>query len=393
MVSQCSAQECVTSSIKIMKNTVKATRLASLDILRGLDLWLLLMIGPVLHTFLRAGYGEEWDFVRFHADHVMWEGFSLWDIIMPLFMFMSGITIPFSMVRYRDGISPRKQFHVKLLRRFFLLFLLGWIVQGNILSFDFRYFHPYANTLQTIAVGYAASALIFVYFRPKMQILLTSLFFLGYMAAFVFTGMDMNPETNRAMVVDKAVLGAHRDGVIWLENGDWQFATWFQYTWVLSSLNFIVTVMLGCFAGQIICSGNGEISGRKALSLAAVGVALILAGLAISPWFPIIKKIWSNSMTLYSGGICFLLMAATYYVVDVKKWGGDMEWIKYFGMNSIAAYMIANMVDFSSVTTSFIYGLEHIVGGYYPVLVSFGNVCVLFLIMRLLYKNRIFLKV
>ena len=308
-------------------------------------------------------------------------------------MFMSGITIPFSMVRYRDGISPRKQFHVKLLRRFFLLFLLGWIVQGNILSFDFRYFHPYANTLQTIAVGYAASALMFVYLRPKMQIVVTSLFFLGYMAAFVFTGMDMNPETNIAMVVDKAVLGAHRDGVIWLENGDWQFATWFQYTWVLSSLNFIVTVMLGCFAGQIICSGNGEISGRKALSLAAVGVALILAGLAISPWFPIIKKIWSNSMTLYSGGICFLLMAATYYVVDVKKWGGDMEWIKYFGMNSIAAYMIANMVDFSSVTTSFIYGLEHIVGGYYPVLVSFGNVCVLFLIMRLLYKNRIFLKV
>lgn len=376
-----------------MKDSTKATRLASLDILRGLDLWLLLMIGPVLHTFLRTGYGEGWEFIRFHADHVMWEGFSLWDIIMPLFMFMSGITIPFSMARYRDGLSSKKQFHLKLARRFFLLFFFGWLVQGNILGFDFKYFHPYANTLQTIAVGYAASALMFVYFRPRMQIVFTSLLFLGYMAAFVFTGMDMNPETNIAMVVDKAVLGAHRDGVIWLENGDWQFATWFQYTWVLSSLNFIVTVMLGCFAGQMICSGNGEISRRKALNLAAVGAALIIAGLAISPWFPIIKKIWSNSMTLYSGGICFLLMAATYYVVDVRKWGGDMEWIKYFGMNSIAAYMIANMIDFSSVTTSLIYGLEHIVGGYYPVLVAFGNVCILFFIMRLLYKSRIFLKV
>jgi predicted acyltransferase len=61
------------------------------------------MIGPVLHTFLRAGYGEGWEFIRFHADHVMWEGFSLWDIIMPLFMFMSGITIPFSMKRYQQG--------------------------------------------------------------------------------------------------------------------------------------------------------------------------------------------------------------------------------------------------------------------------------------------------
>lgn len=308
-------------------------------------------------------------------------------------MFMSGITIPFSMARYRDGLAPKKQFILKLLRRFFMLFFLGWLVQGNLLSFDFRYFHPYANTLQSIAVGYLASALMFVYFRPKMQIVLTSLLFLGYMAAFVFTGMDMNPETNIAMVVDKAVLGAHRDGVVWLENGDWQFGTWFQYTWVLSSLNFIVTVMLGCFAGQMICAGNGEVSGRKALNLAAVGVALVAVGLAISPWFPIIKKIWSNSMTLYSGGICFLLMAATYYIVDVRKWGGKMEWIKYFGMNSIAAYMIANMIDFSSVTESFIYGLKDVVGGFYPVLVSMGNVCILFFIMRLMYKSKIFLKV
>ena len=376
-----------------MTDSGKAKRLASLDILRGLDLWLLLMIGPVLHIFLRSGYGEGWEFIRYHADHVPWEGFSLWDIIMPLFMFMSGITIPFSLKRYRDGLSPKKPFLLKLLRRFFLLCFFGWIVQGNLLSFDFRYFHPYANTLQAIAVGYAASALLFVYFRPKMQIVLTSLLFFGYMAAFVFTGMDVNPETNIAMVIDKAVLGAYRDGVRWLENGDWQFSTWYQYTWVLSSLNFIVTVMLGCFAGQMICAGDGEVSGRKALKLAVTGAALTAAGLAISPWFPINKQLWSNSMTLYSGGICFLLIAATYYIVDVRKCGGKMEWIKYFGMNSIAAYMLANAVDFSSVTESFIYGLKDIAGGFYPVLVAFGNVTILFFIMRLMYKNRIFLKV
>jgi predicted acyltransferase len=351
------------------------------------------MIGPVLHTFLRCGYGENWEFIRFHADHVAWEGFSLWDIIMPLFMFMSGITIPFSMKRYQQGLAPKGQFLKKVLRRFLLLFFLGWIVQGNILSFDFRYFHPYANTLQTIAVGYLASALMFVYFRPKMQIVLTSLFFFGYMAAFVFTGMDMNPETNVAMVVDKAVLGCHRDGVIWHENGTWEFSPWFQYTWVLSSLNFIVTVMLGCFAGQMICADNAEVTPKKALKLAGVGVALIAAGLALSPWFPIIKKIWSNSMTLYSGGICFLLMAVTYYIVDVRKWGGEMEWIKYFGMNSIAAYMIANVIDFRSVTESFIYGLEDIVGGFYPVLIACGRVLILFFIMRLMYKNKVFIKV
>ena len=93
-----------------MKESTKNNRLASLDILRGLDLWLLLMVGPVLHTFLRCGYGENWEFIRFHADHVAWEGFSLWDIIMPLFKFMTGITIPFSRGKYRNGIRPGRDF-------------------------------------------------------------------------------------------------------------------------------------------------------------------------------------------------------------------------------------------------------------------------------------------
>ena len=376
-----------------MKDIGKSKRLASLDILRGLDLWLLLMVGPVLHTFLRKGYGEDWDFIRFHADHVMWEGFSSWDIIMPLFMFMSGITIPFSMSRYRDGLGQKKDFFIKIFRRFFILVFLGWLVQGNLLSLDIRYFHPYANTLQSIAVGYLASALMFVYLRPKMQIVVTSLLFLGYMGAFIFTGMDMNPETNIAMVIDKAVLGCHRDGVTWMEDGSWRFSPYYQYTWVLSSLNFIVTVMLGCFAGQILSSRNGEVTARKTLVLAGVGAGLTVVGLAISPWFPIIKKIWSSSMTLYSGGICFLLMAATYYVVDVRRWGGEMEWIRYFGMNSIAAYMLGVMVDFSSVSETFLHGLEQHVGGLYPVLVELGNVCILFFILRAMYRNRVFLKV
>ena len=380
-------------NFKKMKDIVRSKRLASLDILRGLDLWLLLMIGPVLHTFLGNGFGADWDFIRFHADHVMWNGFSVWDIIMPLFMFMSGITIPFSMARYRDGIGQKKDFLIKIFRRFFILVFLGWLAQGNLLSFDIRYFHPYANTLQSIAVGYLGSALMFVYLRPKMQIVATALLFFGYLAAFIFTGMDMNPETNIAMVIDKAVLGCHRDGVIWMEDGTWEFSRHYQYTWVLSSLNFIVTVMLGCFAGQVLCSRSGEITTRKSLILAGVGAGLVIAGIAISPWCPIIKRIWSSSMTLYSGGICFLLMGATYYIVDVRRWGGEMEWIRYFGMNSIAAYMIGVMVDFSSVSESFLHGLEQYAGGFYPVLIETGNVCILFLILRLMYKNKIFLKV
>jgi predicted acyltransferase len=372
--------------------TVKK-RLASLDILRGLDLWLLLMIGPLLHKMISCGYFEGCTGLRHHLSHVSWEGFALWDIIMPLFMFMSGITIPFSMSAYRNGVKPEKEFYLKLLKRFCLLFFLGWIVQGNLLALDLKLFHPFANTLQAIAVGYVAAALMFVHFKPKGQIVLTAGLFLAYLLAFIVTDMNLDPQSNIAMLTDKAILGSHRDGVNWAVDGSWSYKEKYQYTWILSSLNFIVTVMLGCFAGEIIRGKDDKVAGRKALILAGTGAALIAAGLAMSPLFPIIKKIWSSSMTLYSGGICFLLMAATYYIVDVKGWGGEMKWIKFFGMNSITAYVVAHVCDFSSLAGGLLFGLEHIVGGFYPVVITFAEVSILFLIMRYLYNKGIFLKV
>ena len=203
-------------------------RLKSLDILRGLDLWLLLMVGPLFHKLFSIvpPQGELGQWFQFQFSHVAWEGFAMWDIVMPLFMFMSGVTIPFSMERYKGRADTG--FYLKLLKRFCLLFFLGWIVQGNLLSFDLASFHPFSNTLQAIAVGYLVSALLFVNFGLRGQLLMTSLLFLSYLSAFLFTGMDIDPQTNVAMLVDEAVLGSHRDGT--------------DYTWILSSLNFSVTV-------------------------------------------------------------------------------------------------------------------------------------------------------
>ena len=228
-------------------------RLASLDILRGADMFLLLFLGPVFYSMCRVfPDGTAW--LAHQTPHVAWEGFVLWDIIMPLFLFMSGMTIPFSMDRYKQGRKPDRHFYWKLAKRFCLLFLLGWIVQGNLLEFSWKMFHPYANTLQAIAVGYVVAALLFVYCKPKWQIAAAVVLFAGYWIAFACTGMNLDGQDNIAMVIDKAVLGSHRDGVQWLADGNWRFRTSYQYTWILSSLNFAVTVLLGCFAGQMLKS-------------------------------------------------------------------------------------------------------------------------------------------
>jgi len=367
-------------------------RLASLDILRGADMWLLLMLGPIISSFLEINQNPSLDGIRYQFSHVPWEGFAIWDIIMPLFMFLSGATIPFSMSKYNNGATPGYAFYIKLIKRFVMLFFLGWIVQGNLLTLEPKLFHPYANTLQSIAVGYVISALIFVYgTRIRTQIILTIIPFLLYVLAFVLTGMNLDPQENIAMLADKYVLGAHRDGVIW-ENGVWSYAGWYQYTWILSSLNFTVTAMLGCFSGQIIKSERPAPQ-RKAFILLTTGVALMMSALLMSSYFPIIKKIWSSSMTLFAGGISFILISVFYYYIDVKSRGGWLKWLKIYGMNSIAAYMIGEVINFSSVSKSLLFGFENILGAYYPMLITTANAFILFFILKLLYRKGLFFKV
>ena len=192
------------------------------------------------------------------------------------------------------------------------------------------------------------------------------------------------------MTIDKAVLGPHRDGVKWLADGTWRFRTSYQYTWILSSLNFAVTVLLGCFAGQMLRCEKRSPAQRAGL-VAVVGLALVAAGLAVSPYFPIIKKIWSSSMTLYSGGICFLLVALTYYIVDVRGWHKGLDWLKIYGMNAITAYCIGEMISFTSVSESLLHGLAGL--GWYPVIIAFANAAILLGILYVMYKNKVFLKV
>ena len=357
-------------------------------------MFLLLFLGPVLRAVAKV---FELSGLNYQLNHVKWEGFATWDIIMPLFLFLSGITIPFSLAKYKGELRPDKKFYLKLLKRFCILFILGWIVQGNVLLFDWKMFHPYANTLQAIAVGYVLSALLFVHFQPKWQIVAGIILLAAYWIAFACTGMNLDPQENIAMTIDKAVLGSHRDGVAWAVDSDnwtaegpWRFRKSYQYTWILSSLNFVVTVLLGCFAGQILHSQKYDKS-RRALIVTIIGIALIAIGLLLDPFFPIIKKIWNTTFTLYSGGICFLLTAITYYIVDVRGWGKWLSWLKFYGMNAILAYCVGEIVNFTSVSASVLVGFEGM--ACYPILIALFNASILFVILWIMYKNKIFLKV
>ena len=96
-------------------------------------------------------------------------------------------------------------------------------------------------------------------------------------------------------------------------------------------------------------------------------------------------------MTLFSGGICFLLIALTYYLVDVRGWHKGVDWLKIYGLNAITAYCVGEVVVFTSVSESLLHGFADF--GWYPVLIAFANASILFGILFLMYRNKVFIKI
>lgn len=369
-------------------------RLLSLDLLRGADLALLVLFQPIIYQWVEASEptpGSFGEMVFGQITHVPWEGFCFWDIIMPLFMFMSGITIPFSMGKYQQGkVKADKGFLWRLLKRFVVLWVLGMIAQGNLLSFDPRLIHLYSNTLQSIAVGYVVVALLFVYTSWRTQLAVVAACLVGYVAVFAIWGqMDFTIDANICEEIDRQVLGHWRDGVLW-KGDNWYWDDTYHYTWILSSLNFVVTVYLGCVAGMILRMKLQDL--KKVRILLFSGVALIALSFLLHPVVPIIKHIWSTSMTFLSGGICLLLIALAYYWVDIKGKTKGIMWLRFYGANSLVAYMVGDHVDFSSITNSIFYGFQPLLGNYYDVLEASVQGIIVLLILRWMYHSNIFIK-
>ncbi|MGM9760678.1 MAG: acyltransferase family protein [Parabacteroides sp.] len=378
-----------------VSNQPGSQRLESLDVLRGCDLFFLVALGPLVHAFARAVDVEWLNQSMWLFSHVDWVGFSPWDLIMPLFLFMSGASMPFSLSRYK-GMSDKKPLVRRLLKRVGLLWIFGMVCQGNLLGLNPDKIYLFSNTLQAIAVGYLGTALLFLYTSRRTQIISAAGLLVAYWAIMRFVtvdgygGGDYTPEHNLAEWVDRTMLGRFRDAAK-VENGEVVFAEWYHYTWILSSLNFVVTVLTGLFAGYI---AKDKTDARTKLRLYFLpGLAMVAAGWLWRLETPVIKTIWNSPMVLVSSGYCFLLMGLAYYWVDYKGHRKGCQWLKVYGMNSIVAYLLANVLNFRCIAESVFYGLEAYIGGFYPFLLTLFQAGMIYFLLWVLYERKIFLKV
>lgn len=374
----------------------KTVRLESLDVLRGFDLFCLVALESIFHPLARALHAPWFDSFMWGFTHVDWEGFSSWDLVMPLFMFMAGVSMPFAFSRFKSN-PDKKAVYRRIIKRVILLWIFGMMCQGNLLALDVNSLRFYSNTLQSIAMGYLVAAMLFLHVGPRIQIGVSAAFLFIYWAAMMFVRVDgfgggnFTPEANLAEWIDQQVLGRFRDGVSFAADGSWQFAPWYRYTWILSSLNFAVTVLTGVFAGQILKATTPQL--YKLKMLLGIGTVMVIAGWLWGLQMPVIKKLWTSSMVLVSSGYCFWLMGLFYYWIDYKNHRSGITWLKVYGMNSIVAYMLANVINFSCISQSLFFGLEQYLGIYYPVWITVCNVLIIYVILYLLYKHKLFLKV
>jgi len=393
-----------------VKTAVAVPRIASVDAYRGFVM--LLMMAEVLnfrHVSESLPNSGFWRFLFHHQDHVAWVGCSLHDMIQPSFSFLVGVALPYSMASRINKGGTFKSMLLAAMRRSLILILLGIFLRS--LHSDQTNF-TFEDTLTQIGLGYTFLFLL-GYQGTKARVASLIVLLVAYWAAFALYPLP-GPDFNYAAA------GAdpnwqhnlHGFAAHWNMNTNfaWNFDRWFLNLFPrespflfngggYSTLSFIPTLgtmILGLLAGSELKSGSA--ASKKIRYFLTVGVAIIVMALIIHlvGLNPIVKRIWTPAWTLFSGGLCFLFLSAFYYIIDMKQHQRWAFFLIVIGMNSIAAYCLAD--GFSPFIVKSLYThfghYDMIFGDAYSTLIKGAVVLMLeWLLLYWMYRKKLFIKI
>lgn len=371
-----------------MRNSTIPTRLQSLDALRGFDMFWISGGGKIFH-FLAAATGWAWANVVDHQlSHPEWNGFRAYDLIFPLFLFMAGVSTPFSLgSRIEKGVAKSELLR-KTIQRGLILVALGVLYNNGLFQKEWSEMR-YPSVLGRIGLAGMFAQILYLYNSQKALWYWFGGILIGYWMIMQFVPVPgcgaglMTIECNPASYLDSMILPGRLNGGIHDPEG------------LLSTLPAIGTGLLGIFAGNLLRTDGRTISeNRKVSILVGAGVISILLALAWNTFFPINKNLWTSSFVLLVGGLSMLLLALFYWVIDVMNY---RRWTLFFvviGMNSIVIYMIRKFIDFGYTTDALFGGLLSNFSE--PVAKVYGAIAfvmVQWTFMYVLYRNKWFLKV
>ena len=356
-------------------------RLLSIDALRGFDMFWIIGADELFRT-LGTALNVTW--LGYQMEHAEWEGFHFYDLIFPLFLFIVGVVIPFSLSKYTAPGAARGTAYRRILKRTILLILLGFVYWG-ILKFDFPHFR-WPGVLQRIGICYLFASLAALHLRVRGQAILTAGLLLGYWAVLMlipapgFRAGDLSMQGNLPAYIDRALIP-----------GTFCCYTYGDNEGLLSTLPAIGTALLGVLTGEWLRSGKPKVKTLQGL-LGGAAAALTI-GYLWWPLFPVIKNIWTSSFVMVAAGWSLLLLSVFYYVIEMRGWKSWAFFFVVIGMNPITIYIMDRFVSFSRMSEFFLGGAAKLIPAAHDVILVIGMLLCEWLVLYYLYRNKTFLRV
>jgi len=426
-------------------------RLMSVDALRGFDMFWIIGADALVHAFSRISSGPAAGadgpkgfslagLLAEQLEHVDWAGFRFYDLIFPLFIFIMGVSLVFSLTK-QIATGGRADALKRLFRRFVLLFIVALLYSGG-------FTNPWPDmrllgVLNRIALCYLFGGLIFIYFKPKAMVGIAVALLVGYWALMSLVPIrNIQLESgNLAKMAeaagDETMAAAFRErknfstipnsppflwareqfnqttemtkgkfepGLNLANHVDFQYLpgkkwdTYYDPEGYVSTIPAIATCLFGVFAGLLLRSSRHN-DKKKLIYLFSFGIASVLLGFLWGTQFPIIKKIWTSSFVLVAGGYSAMLLGAFYWMVDVMKWQTWCLPFVWMGTNSITIYLASNIIGgFRKLAARFVGGdvrgffENNVAYGTGDLVVAVFGLLLAFLFLRFLYQRKIFLR-
>ena len=419
---------------------IPGQRLVSVDALRGFDMFWIIGADALVYALNQMSQTRPTRFLAYELDHAEWEGFHFYDLIFPLFVFIVGVSLVFSLVKTIEQHGRATAVN-RIFRRTILLFLVGVFYYGG-----FNNAWPgmrMTGVLNRIALGYFFAGLCFCFFKPRTLVVICVALLTGYWALLAFvpirdiqltkpslarlaeqtgdaqTAALFRAEGNPSTVKDSPVWaaaermfyattnyvsGKYLPGLNVSDHCDFQYLPgkkwddFYDPEGFLSTLPAIVTCLLGVFAGLLL-KNQAVPDQRKIIYLISFGLAGVALGWLWNFQLPVIKKIWTSSYVLVAGGYSAILLAVFYWIVDVlrfQRWCQPFVWM---GMNSITIYLAEHFVGgFDKIAARLVGGDVkawfdlHVARGFGGLVVSLLGLLLAFWLVRFVYRRKVFLR-
>lgn len=363
-----------------------ARRLASVDSLRGFDM-LMISGGGSFFVLLGGKTGLPWvDALAAQFEHPDWNGFTFYDFIFPLFLFIAGVSLSFSLNSARNKNISNSNLYKKAGKRLLLLVGLGLLYKNAPVPF----FEPsqirFVSVLARIGFAGFITTVLYLNFNPRGRMLWIAGILLAYYAALFliptpgYGAADLSFEGNLVGWFDRAFLPGRLLQKTFDELG------------LLTQFPALCLTMLGAFGGDILRSADRD--WQKIQKLGYLGIGGIALGLLWGLHFPINKHLWTSSFILLTGGMAFLSLGLFYAIIDV--WG-YRKWAFFFqviGLNSLTIYLAYRFIDFRNTSRLLFEGIyRHSAEPWHEVWQTVGALGLVWIFLYFLYRNRLFLKV